>query len=63
MTEPGRAPQDDPIAATQQFRRFATEDLSAEVAQGRSERTKKLLILIAVLVVLVVIVVVIALVV
>ena len=63
MTEPGRAPHEDPIAATQQFRRFVAEDLSAEVAQGRDDRTKKLLLLIAAIVVVVVVVVVIALVV
>lgn len=63
MTEPGRAPHEDPIAATQQFQRFVEEDLSAELAQDRDNRTKKLVLLIGVIVVVVIVVVVIALVV
>lgn len=62
MTQSGQ-PQEEPIAATQQFRRFVEEDLSAEVAQGRDNRTKKLLLSLAAVVVVVAVVVVIALVV
>jgi hypothetical protein len=60
MTEPGHAPHEEPIAATQQFRRFVEEDLSAEVAQGRESRTRKMLLLIAAIVVIIAVVVVLA---
>lgn len=63
MTEPRPVPHEDPIAATQQFRRFVEEDLSAEVAEGRRSRNRTLLLVSAAIVLVVVVVVVILLVV